>query len=70
MRRQVSNDEVNARSVKIIDRFDASGHRPLVLRAIDLIRRMLARYPELDTTGHIENFAAQVTVGADNGEKS
>jgi hypothetical protein len=69
-RRQVSDDEIDSRSVKIIDRFDASGHRPLVLRAIDLIRRMLARYPELDTTGHIEDFAAQVTDGANNGEKS
>jgi hypothetical protein len=68
--RKMSDDEMVSRSIKIIDHFDASGHRPLVVRAINLIRLILSRYPHLDTTGYIEEFAGDIIAESGEGRDS
>jgi tetratricopeptide (TPR) repeat protein len=50
-------DELRDRSLLLNAAPDASGHRPLVFRAVALVQSILRKHPELDTTRYIDKFA-------------
>ena len=45
-------------SVQIDGSPDETGHRPLVFRAVDLVRSLLRRKPELASIDYYDRFAA------------
>ena len=58
--RSLTSDEQRHRSLVLDSAPDATGHRPLVFRALSLVRSILRIRPELDTTTFIDEYAASL----------
>lgn len=58
--RALTPQEVSERSLRLDAAPDASGHRPLVFRAVSLVRAILRVRPSIEDESYIEQFAASL----------
>jgi hypothetical protein len=60
LQRRVTAEEKEHLSVVLDGRPDKSGHRPLVFRAVSLVRSLLRRIPELGDIDYYDRFSASL----------
>jgi hypothetical protein len=60
LHRPPTSDEARDCSVKLDATPDASGHRPLVFRAVRFVQSILREHPDLEDPSYIDDFAAAI----------
>jgi tetratricopeptide (TPR) repeat protein len=60
LNRALTPEELSERSLRLDPSPDASGHRPLVFRAISLLRSIQRMHPGLGEDSYLEQFAASI----------